>query len=257
MPPTLIAAGTATPTRAEGHFKVYRHPRISANQLAQYMVSDAAKRESIVENARKVMAVRVANYNHARDLVPRCHDANGLNTDLLNAGIERLQANPGNDDFDRTCLTLSIRSLRRMAPIIGDIDCAGNRIGRPQRGFEHLLIEGVRLSIQPEIVFSFNYRGGVRYGGVLCNFASGASSSLARESGRYTAGHYAAFFMFQLLALKYAGNGGPRYQNCSVVDVYRDTIHTAPTSGVTMLRNVEAACRAIARQWQELEVDEL
>lgn len=257
MPPVLISPNTPSPTRADGNSTVYLNPRISANQLAQYMVADHAKQESIVQNARRAMTIPVANYNHARDAVPRSHDENGINTELFQRNIDRLSANPGNDDFDRECLRLSIRSLQRMLPLIGNIDAAGERITRPSRGFEHLLIEGVRLSVQPEIVFTFNYRGGVRYGGVMCNFASGAGSSLARTSGRYCAGDYAAFFVFQLLAIKFAGQGGPRYQNCVAVDVFRDTVHTAPTSGITMLRNVEAACRSIVRQWQERELADL
>ena len=257
MPPTLISAGTATRSRRDGNYTIYTEPRISANQLAQFLVSDPSKQESIVANSRRVSRIQVANYQHARSSLTRSHDQNGINPDLLNSAIQRLEANPGNDDFDRTCLDLSVRSLRRLAPLVGKIDCEGMRINRPQRGFDHLLIEGVRVSIQPDIVFSFNHRGGVRFGGVLVNFANGAGSALSKAAGKYSAGDYAAYLVYQFLAIQFASQGGPRYQNCFAVDVFRDSLYSAPASFVMMLRNVEAACRNIARQWTDLELEEL
>lgn len=256
MPPVLIAAGTAAPSRRVGNFTIYTDAQVSTNQLAQFLVADSAKKERIVRDARRVSRIRVTNYNHARSAVTSSHTSDGITLQSLNAQIARLQANPGNDDADRTCLGLSIRALERMRPLLAGFDSAGTRIVRPSRGFDHLGIEGVRVSVQPEVVFSYHARQRERLGAVLINFSSGAASSLAHVSGRYTAGNYAAYLIFEFLSLQFVGLGVPDFRSCFSVDIYRDQIHTAPAASVNTRRNVEAACRAIVALWNRFDLEE-
>jgi hypothetical protein len=256
MPPVLIPAGTAIPSRTDGNFTIYTDPQVSTNQLAQFLVADSAKKERIVRDARRVSRIRVTNYNHARSAVTRSHTPEGITLETLDAQIALLQANPGNDEGDLTCLELSIRALRRMRSLLAGFDSAGLRIVRPRRGFDHLGIEGVRVSVQPEVVFSFYTRQRERLGAVLVNFSSGAGSSLAPVSGRYTAGNYAAYLIFEFLSLQFAGHGMPDYRSCYSVDIYRDQIHVSPAALVTTRRNVEAACRAIVALWNRFDLEE-
>ncbi len=254
MPPTLVPAGTPLVTRQEGNHRVYVNPRISANQLALFAVSAHAKQESIVRSAKRVSKVKVANYAPARAAVYRTHTEDGLSEDRILAAAERLKdlGEPGS--FEAACNKLSSKGLKGLAPIVAGIDCAGTRIQRPQSGFNHVLIEGVRVSIQPEVVFSSVYRGSNKFGGVLVNFSK--TEPFNFKSGKYTAGDYAAFLVFQMLALRFSAQGGPRFGSCFSVDVPRGDVYVAPSSHVTMLKNIQAACRSIVRQWNEVEDEE-
>ncbi len=256
MPPVLVAANIPLRTKKVGNFRIYLDPRISANQLAQFVVSDPSKQETIVRNAKRMSKIRVANYQPARTAVSKCHDGDGLNAERLTVEAARMEGTTFPDQFEDACSKLSAAALRRLAALAQKINCQGVQIQRPAGAFDHLLIENVRVSVQPEIVFSMAHRGVTKYGGVIVNFSKGESASLSRESGKYKVGHYAAFLVFQMLALHFGKDGGPRYSNCVAVDVYRDGIYSAPASHVTMLKNVQAACRMISLQWNALRGDD-
>ena len=180
MRTTLIAASTPPQTEKVGNETIYLEPRISANQLAQFVVSDPAKQETIVRDARRVLAVRVANYQPARTAMPRCHSANGIDEALIRSHAARMGVTVFTDDYERKCNELSAAAFLKFAPMASQLDCAGERIPTPRRGFDHLLIEGVRVSVQPEIVVSFAHRGSPKFGGVIFNF-SRERSILLRE----------------------------------------------------------------------------
>ena len=250
MATMLIAASTPPKTAQVGNETLYLEPRVSANQLAQFVVSDPAKQETIVRDATRVMAVRVANYQPARNAMPRCHNADGIDPASVIAHATRMGETVFTDPFDSKCNELSAAAFVKFAPIASQIDCAGERIPAPRRGFDHLLIEGVRVSVQPEIVVSFAHRGSTKFGGVIFNFSKGDQASLENGNGRYQAGDYAAALVFLMLGVHFGSRGGPRSANCFAVDVYREAIFQTPGAYKTMLRHLEAACRNIARQWE-------
>jgi hypothetical protein len=222
------------------------------------MASTAAQQENIIVNARTMNTIPVANYEHARTTLTRSHTPAGIDEARMADLIAEMEANPGNDAFDLKCLEMSARAMRRFLPRVPGLVCEGNMVRRPPRGFDYILIEGVRVSVQPDIVFSFDRKGQRHYGGVLATFASGRHAALDRTSGGYEAGAYAAFFVHLFLSLRFAPEGGvPNPHYCYAVDTFRDRTWTAPTAQVRMLRNVEAACRAIERHWQRLEIDDL
>ena len=253
---TLIPATTPPTTLRIGNETIYREPRISANHLAQFVVADAAKQETIVREAQRVLAVRVANYQPARLAVPLCHTAEGIDAAaVVSQSARMMEAASCGDSFEQKCNELSAAAFNNLAPVASNIDCAGDRVRGPRRGFEHLVIEGVRVSVQPEIVVAFAHRGAKKFGGVIFNFAKGEQASL-QNGGERTAGEYAAVLIFQMLAAHFGSRGGPRPNNCIAVDVHRKCIFTCPPSHKTMLKNLEAACRNIVRQWQTDELIE-
>jgi hypothetical protein len=244
----LISASIPPRTKQIGDATIYLEPRISANQLAQFAVSDLAKQEAIVRKAKKVMAVRVANYQPARNSMPKCHTPKGFNAELIIGQAVRMETTDFSDPFERKCNDLSAASLRVASRLVGQIDCEGTRISAPPRGFNHLIIEGVRVSIQPEIVFSFTHRGATKFGGVMFHFSK--TESLENGNGKHQAGDYSAMLVFLMLAVHFGAKGGPRYANCFAVDVYRGKVFSAPGSYKTMFKTIEASCRNIARQWE-------
>jgi hypothetical protein len=249
MTPVLIPASLPPRTKKAGNFKIYLDPRISANHLAQFIVSDHTKQETIVRNAKRMSKICVANYQPARAAVARSHDGHGLSVERLSAEADRMEIVPLEKTFESDCEKLSAAALRKLIALAPMIDCPGVQIRRPARSFDHLMIENVRVSVQPEIVLSMAHLGATRFGGVLVNFSK--NEALSKASGKYKAGDYVAFLVFQMLALHFGAEGGPRYAKCFAVDVYREEIYSAPASHISMLKNVQAACRSIARQWDE------
>jgi len=253
-PISLVSASTPPKTKQIGNAIIHLEPRISANQLAQFAISDPAKQETIVRNAKKVLTTRVTNYQPARNAIPKCHTLKGLDADSVIKHAVRMETTDFSDLFERKCNNLSAASLRMASQLVSQIDCEGARISAPARGFDHLIIEGVRVSIQPEIVISFAHRGATRFGGVMFNFSKTESSSLENGNGRYHAGDYAATLVFLMLQTHFGAKGGPRNANCLAVDVYQQKVFAAPSSYKTILKNIEASCRSVARQWEVAEL---
>jgi hypothetical protein len=250
----LISASIPPRTKQSGNATIYQEPRISANQLGQFAVSDPAKQETIVRNAKKVLVARVANYQPARNAMPKCHTPEGLNAELIIQHAVRMETTIYSDSFDQKCNDLSAASLRIASQFVAHIDCSGTRISAPSRGFDHLIIEGVRVSIQPEIVIAFAHRGATKFGGAIFNFSKTESTSLENGNGKHQAGDYAAALLFLMLGVHFGAKGGPRHVNCFAIDVYREKVFPAPGSYRTMLKNIEASCRNIARQWGAADV---
>jgi hypothetical protein len=250
----LISASTPPKTKRIGNATIYLEPRISANQLAQFAVSDSAKQETIVRNAKKMLNVRVANYQPARTAMPKCHTPEGLNAESMIEYAAQMETKNFPDLFDRKCNDLSAASLRMASRLADQINCAGTRISTPSQGFDHLIIEGVRVSIQPEIVIAFAHRGVKKFGGVIFNFSKTESASLENGNGRHQAGDYAATLVFLMLGVHFGAKGGPRNANCFAVDVYRKKVFSAPGSYKTITKIIEASCRNIARQWEVVDV---
>jgi hypothetical protein len=249
--PTLLPLNTPQNTTTLGDTKIYVDPRISANLLAQFMISDHAKQEAIVRNAKRMNKIMMANYQPGRVAVSACYDGAGINVDHLRAKAEHMKTSEFSDDFETQCNRLSGVALEKLAEIAPGINCAGVKVPRPHDGYRHMLIENVRVSVQPEIVFTAQHRGQTKYGGIMVNFTKGDSTSYDKKQGRYFSGDYAAFLVFLMLGLHY-GSTGVRNTSCFAVDIYRQAAYSGTTAHVTMLKNIEAACRNIARQWDEV-----
>jgi len=249
--PTLLPINTPHNTTTSGDSKIYIDPRISANQLAQFMISDHAKQESIVRNAKRINKIMVASYQPGRLAVSTSYDGAGINVDQLKTKAEHMKTFEFSDDFESQCNRLSGAALEKFAEFAGELSCSGVKVPRPPNGYRHMLIENVRVSVQPEIVFTQQHRGQSKYGGIMVNFTKGDSTSYDKKQGRYFSGDYAAFLVFLMLGLHY-GSTGVRNASCFAVDIYREAAYSGTTAHVTMLKNVEAACRNIARQWDEV-----
>src|ERR1700722_18984953 len=102
-----ISASTPPKTKQIGNATIYLEPRISANQLAQFAVSDSAKQETIVRNAKKMLNVRVANYQPARTAMPKCLAPEGLDAESMIEYAAQMEAKNCSDPFDRKCNDLS------------------------------------------------------------------------------------------------------------------------------------------------------
>src|SRR5260221_6347005 len=127
----LTSASTPPKTKQIGNATIYQEPRISANQLAQFAVSDSAKQETIVRNAKKVLTARVANYQPARQAMPKCHTPEGLNAESIINHAVRMETTNFSDPFERKCNDLSAASLRIASQLVSQVDGEGTGISAP------------------------------------------------------------------------------------------------------------------------------
>jgi hypothetical protein len=146
--------------------------------------------------------------------------------------------------------------LEHLANVAPQIECANARlIHRPASGWPPLMMSGVRVSVQPEFVFSILNRGIRKVGGVILNTGKNDKLSLARRTHEDNCvGDYLAVLLYTMLNAQMGHVGIPSFKNCYAVDSFRERAYLTPSSHKTLIKHLEAACKVIALQWSTIEV---
>lgn len=254
---------TAPATRIETkRYVINLEPRISATKLAEYIVADPSRKETILKNAKRAQKSIILQYGKVRHGLSDSLLSTGLSADLLRTRAAEAEAEAAtlvreDQAWERSDILRSAAALVHLASIAPQFDLINaKQIHRPQGGWGRLSIEEVRVSVQPELVFSTEHRGIKKVGAIILNTAKTESLTLDRKSGRFSIGDYLAVLVYRMLEERLKGTGTPLHSKCYAIDIFRQKVYTAPTSHKTLLKNVEAACRAIAALWETIPVGE-
>jgi hypothetical protein len=251
---------TSAPIRIETeHHIIHLHPRISATKLAEYVIADPSRQETIVKQAKRASKAILIPYTRVRHAFGEALSKHGLDPEFLKARAEEVESTESQNMWHQHDNVRSAEALRRLATLAPQIGCANvERIHRPADGWPALSISGVRVSVQPELVFVSEHRGVKKVGAAILNTGQSETLSLARGNGRSTVGDYLTVLVYRLLDQRLTALGVPLHTQCYAIDVFRDTIYTAPAACRTLLKHIDAACRMIALQWEgiEFEVEE-
>lgn len=235
---------------------IYLEPRISAAKLAEYVVADPSRKETIAKNAKRAPIVLVAPYSRVRSALPGALKAGGLCPQYLREKAE-IQVERNDNDWARREKERCTVALRKLAEIAPNIECGETRlVHRPEGGWGNLLIGDVRVSVQPELVFSTTHRGIAKVGAIILNTGQGDKLSLARNNGQYSIGDYLTAMLVRFLGDKLQSFGVPLKNKCYALDVHRGTIYTPHSSYKTLIKHMEAACRNLAAIWDSLPGEE-
>lgn len=259
MTEAMKAVVSVQPRRTQTRTHVIHHtPRISATKLAEYAMADPSRQETIRKQSKNAPIAVIPWYQKTRDAVPLAFGESGIDpTKLLQSAdlIDAIKVDP-TDEWTVNDNKRSAEGLRKLAAVAPQIDC-GNSIlvPRPGKSWGGLPIQGVYVSVNPDVVFSFTERGVKKVGGIILNTGQGENLSLARGNGRYTVGDYLTTLLFMLLELRLKTEGVPALARCYAIDMFRSQVYSAPRSHKTLVKNLEAACRTIAEMWPSIPVN--
>jgi hypothetical protein len=230
--------------------KVHAEPRISANKLAEYILADPHRQRTIIRESKFSKVVMTVPYTKTRTFIARAFTGDSLDIDKLGqraAEIERENEVDGISDWHHTDNTNSALALKKIISIASELSWKNARIVHGRLG--GIQIAGVHVSVQPELVFTFEHRNISKAGAILLNTAKSDEKSLARNNGGYCVGNYLSSLLFQMLLSKAPRIAAPLSSKCFAVDVFRETVYTAPANYRTLNKNLEAACEVIASRW--------
>jgi len=230
---------------------IHQEPRISANKLAEYVVSDPSRQKAIIREAKFAKKVMIVRYKKARKFIPHAFNSNSLDIDKLVRRAEEIEREEALSDWQKTDNANSALVLKAIAALAPDLTWENARVIHLRIG--GLEIAGVKVSVEPELVFSFEHRKIAKVGAIILNTAKGDEKSLARRNGAYCVGDYLSSLLFQTLLAKLNRIGVPLNSKCYAVDVFREKIYTAPANYKILNRHLEAACEFIALRWPEIE----
>ncbi len=257
LPATDTSIPNYPPTRIEtATHVIHLEPRISAAKLAEYVVADPSRQETIVKNAKRAPKVITFPYSRVRNAFSDSLGSDGIRADFLDSVAATTVDAPFQSPWQRRDNENSAAALKKLSALVANVACENaQRIHRPENGWPHLDMSGVKVSVQPELVFSLEHRGVTKLGAVILATGQSDGLSLARTAGRFSVGDYLTVLVYRMLELRLSSFGKPLHTKCYAIDVFRDGIYTAPASFKTMLKHLEAACRMIALRWDTIPSD--
>jgi hypothetical protein len=235
--------------------KVHTEPRISANKLAEYVIADPSRQKAIIRDAKFAKTVIIVPYSKTRAFIPRAFAPDSLDIDKLvrrAEEIERENEADGISDWHHGDNTRSALALKKIAALAPELSWKNARILHGRLG--GIEIAGVKISVQPELVFTFEHRNISKVGAIILNTAKSDEKSLDRNNGAYRVGDYLASLLFQMLLSKGPRIAAPLNSKCFALDVFREKVYTAPANYRTLNKNLEAACEVIASRWSAIKL---
>lgn len=231
--------------------KKYRYnadPRLSANQLAEYLKASSARRKGIIKDAKFPRTAVVAQYRHAREGISKFICSDIRDKTILFSALEALADKESDEDatgWTRDDARRSIEAIQTFqnnmnAMGVDKLDC------RPVAGSQPpLIIEGVTISVNLDATTHRPLKGKDMVGGINFLFSKAETSGTARADRSKVSSVLALLFAQEHLS--YLGEADPAI--CFSFDVMAGKAYPAPRTYKQLLTNMEAACEEVALRW--------
>lgn len=230
------------------------NPRLSANQLAEYLNASSTRRKSIIRDAKFPKGVIVARYDGARDAITAFLTDPTRSMTEPTAAIEAMKAKGGAvgaKPWVQDDCKASVEAVNALLK-------AQNKLGLNKMNIRPILskqpklvMEGVEVSITLNATtHRVDKDKQDRVGGLLLLFSKSEPSASKRDERCRVSSVLAAEFADQYLK----GLGAMDPKLCVTIDVFGGRIIAAPPSYKKRLTDMIAACEEVALRWPTVEV---
>jgi len=230
-----------------------QEPRLSANQLAEYLNATPNRRKGIVRDAKYPKTSIVARYDGAWNAITKylCNDGRP-SVDLVDA-MERQTARekkPGATPWVQQDARLSIEAIDAFMK-------SYNKLGltklscKPITGSQpKLSISGVDISVSLNATTHRKETADEPLvGGMILVFSKAEASTAAREQRCRTSAVLATLFAAKHLT----ASGAVDPKLCFSLDVFACRMYPAPGSYVKRLSHMEVSCEEVALRWPTID----
>lgn len=228
-------------------------PRISVNKLGEYMAASATRRRSIVRDQRRPATFKIARYGEAERAVVQyllSRDEQALYSTLMELKAD--DANQSITPFERQTRSLSAEAIERFVEMLDELELPpASQVVRGRRDPPKLSIQGVQLSVRPEILVYHADPTDATVGAIKLSFAK--TYPLNQLAGKVEAGIYVATMLHQYVEQYLTASHRADPELCQVIDIASQSVYTAPRSNARLRGDIEAACEEIAGRWSSLE----
>jgi hypothetical protein len=223
--------------------KVNKNPRLGVNGLAKYVSATARQRRKILHDEKYPPDFKTVYYREAVAEIQRfLVDPDRKVSDLQDAAkrVAPVPDEEKNEKTRRNANALAIRSFAKQSASI-KFDKLTPKKG-PQQG--SLTIEGVKLSVRPEVLLTGTHRKEECAGAMKLYLSKGTPLT---DDG---AGIAAALLKQHCESI----NGDCKHHNrhIIVVDVFAGVHFVAPQSVISKGHELKATCEEIAQRWASI-----
>ena len=236
------------------HTRTRAQPGISANELARYLVAGDHAREGIIRRAKEIATAPVIRYRDLRAglsayLGDPARPRSALAT--LETLLRQKATDRSGTTFTREDAQASLEALETFYRFQNQL--GGYSFAQPGKWAGALAIEGLAVSVYPDLALTQSSRNGDRYGVALFRLAKGDD----QESGSATTkraeiAKYVAALAFMQASAHCVPNHVAYPGLCLSIDVQNQEIAAASRSQTQRVNNIRAACRQIVRAWNSI-----
>ena len=221
--------------------RVHNSPRISANELANFMVSSDTARMGIVKRAKRPPDAVVIRYRDVRQvsssfLSDRRRDLGVLNNaekTFLNRMKSKAARPLLKEDAEHSIEVL--HALHRMANQLAPYDFFA-----PPKSIEpRLMISGVAVSVHLDLLVRGTSRGVRQIGGALFRLTKEETATATQRSRREEMGLYTATLIRRYIEMQNPTNRRPNFKLCMSIDVQQGEVVIAPRAHARRMRDME------------------
>jgi hypothetical protein len=221
-------------------------PRISVNALAKYLAaSSSGARRKIIKDQKHPEEYMIRRYDPAtKGIVAFLIDPD-RNEKTLIALKDKLDGQKPKNRNERTTLRINVEAIVAFLKGFDKLTLDGLILARGPNSAHKLTIEGVQISVRPEILISGIAKGGPFSAALKLYFAK--NGGLNEDS---------AAFLGALLGRHVEESEGPNASvsksHCQIMDVFRSTVFQSPKATKKRFKEIEAACAEIRSGWVDL-----
>ena len=222
-------------------------PRMSIGRLADYMAASEQARRGIAQSCKYRAIARVVQHNEAKAII-----SNHIMSGIEGAGVLQRKADfvrnkLADDDFEGDLNDHNADYIEQFIASIPNVALPdADRL--PTKQFEPLVLNGVRLTFNPQILFRrITKTNKVKSGALMLRY--GKNKTLpAAVGGWQSAGIYG-----YLRTLEEAEKIEAERALCITLDAFTGECHAAPGNAVYLFNEIKAACATINERWPAIK----
>ena len=228
-------------------------PRITANDLARYMVSSQTTQLSIIRRAKNPTLPPIIRYRDVR--VPICEylsDPTRNVNPLIKAEMaleqrsqDSSQSAMRQDDAKKSIEVL--HAIQRLSNQLGEFDFQP----APTKQ-QNLLLSGVDVSVKADLLVHAANRNKALIGAAILRMTQDDTDSESSREKRREMGLYVATLVRMHVDQNIASDRALSNHLCMSIDVQHGEIFHAPNAAVRRMSDLESACLMISVLWPKL-----
>ncbi len=233
--------------------KYHPQPRLSANQIADYLSANATNRRRILKDAKYPPTMLLIRYEDAKSSLISHLTSDVVGNEILNRKVMSLHRKADEDgitDYVRQNCKLCIDAIESFQGFEPKLELKGAKFLKPMMHYARLKISGVSISVSVDLrTEKVDSKGNKSVGGAMLIFSKsgGPDKNLPDRCKAIT------LLVFELLKNYVKPRETLDPNLCMVLDVFNGTIYRAKTQQKMLYKTVENSCGEVTTVWPSVE----
>jgi hypothetical protein len=226
------------------------NPRLSANQLAEYLTANATARRRILQDAKFKPTMIVIRYRDARSaVVDHFNGTERALDDAITRLKERVDSGDTTEYIVQNC-ELCIDAIKSFQRSKANLEVGNTQFSKPKLHNTKLQISGVSVSVSLDLMTEELDKHGKRSKGAAILVFSKNTKSEKLMAGRCKA---IALLVYELLKSQASTVPNCDPALCMAIDAYNAKVYRAKGQQKQLLTTVVSSCKEITVIWPSIE----